>query len=342
MRKLLNTLYVTNPDIYLRRDGLNVIIDINGNKKGFPIHNFENIIIFQYTGISPALMQLCMEHNINVCFLSPYGKLQGKLSGPIKGNVLLRKEQYRISDDEDRSINYAKNFILGKIYNQKFRLSRGLRDHSEKIDRTVLERAIKKMDFDLSRVKEIENNESLLGLEGNNAREYFSGLKELIISNKEDFDFVERTRRPALDPTNSMLSFGYSLLASLTQGALETVGLDPYVGFYHKDRPGRASLALDLMEELRSYLVDSFVVTLINRKQMKQSDFWVKEDGAYLFTDDARMKFIKEWQTRLSNKIEHPFLEEQIEIGLIPYVQALLLARTVRGDLEMYPPFFCK
>lgn len=342
MRKLLNTLYVTNPDIYLRRDGLNIVIDINGDKKGFPIHNFENIIIFKYTGISPALMQLCMEHNINVCFLSPFGKLLGKVSGPIKGNVLLRKEQYRISDDEERSISYAKNFILGKIYNQKFRLRRGMRDHGEKIDRAILEKSIEKMELDLIQIKDITDNERLLGLEGNNAREYFSGLKELIVVNKSDFIFTERTRRPALDPTNSMLSFGYSLLASLTQGALETVGLDPYVGFYHKDRPGRASLALDLMEELRSYLVDSFVLTLINRKQINRSDFWVKEDGAHLFTDDARLKFITEWQTRLNDKIEHPFLEEQIEIGLIPYVQALLLARTVRGDLEMYPPFLCK
>lgn len=342
MRKFLNTLYIRDENTYLHRDGLNIVVEIDDEKRRFPIHYFENIILFNYVGMSPALMELCMENNVSVSFLSPFGKFRGKVEGPVRGNVLLRKEQYRISDDESKSLLYAKNFMIGKFYNQRFRLNRGIRDHSLKIDIDLVRNIRDLMTDDLEVVQDIETSEGLLGLEGNNAKYYFMGLRELILKEDETFTFLERTRRPPLDPVNALLSFGYTLLTILAQGALETVGLDPYVGFYHKDRPGRVSLALDIIEELRSYMVDSFILALINRRQFTAKDFWKKEDGAVLLTEKARDRFLLEWQKRLNTTINHPYLDETIELGLLPYVQSLLLARTIRKDIEQYPPFFCK
>jgi len=340
LRKLLNTLYVTKEDTYLAKDGSNIVVKQNGEKVfQSPVQNFENIICFTYVGMSPALMGLCIEKNVSVSFLTPWGKLQGKLVGPTRGNVLLRREQYRIADSDIR-LSYAKLFVFGKIYNSVKVLQRSFRDN-EKIDnRLDIEQSILKLKESKDNTKSANSLNELLGIEGDSSREYFKVFDNLILQNKNDFKFNGRYRRPPTDPVNAMLSLSYGMVRVLLENALETVGLDPYVGFYHTDRPGRTSLALDMMEELRAYMADRFVLTLINRKQINIDHFVTKENGAVLFTEEGLKVFLNLWNKRNQETIKHPFLEENVEIGLIPYVQSMLLARTIRGDLELYPPFF--
>ncbi len=339
MRKLLRTLYVTNPDLYLGRDGLTVVAWLNDKKVAqFPIHNFEEIVCFNYTGVSSALLQLCAEKEVSITLLSRTGKFRGKFYGPIKGNVLLRKEHYRISEDKDLALNYAKVFILGKTYNSARVLDRFIRDHKDASDR--VKDVKQKLSESRVRIMALNNYEELLGVEGDLSRDYFSVLNELIRRNKDYFQFNTRTRRPPLDPVNAMLSLTYSFIRVKMESALETVGLDPYVGFYHTDRPGRTGLALDMMEELRPYMGDRFVLSLINNGEVDKKDFMTKENHAVLFTEEGFKKFINLWNNRMQETIKHPFLEETINVGLIPYVQAMLLARCLRKDLEIYPPFF--
>lgn len=339
MRKLLRTLYVTNPDLYLGRDGLTVVAWLDDKKVAqFPIHNFEEIVCFNYTGVSSALLQLCAEKQVSVTLLSRTGKFRGKFYGPIKGNVLLRKEHYRISEDKDLSLNFAKVFILGKTYNSMRVLDRYIRDHKSTSIKII--EVKDKLSVARKRLMDIRSHEELLGVEGDLSREYFSVLDELITNQKDYFIFNTRNRRPPLDPVNAMLSLAYSFIRVKMESALETVGLDPYVGFYHTDRPGRTGLALDMMEELRPYMGDRFVLSLINNKEIDEKDFIIKENEAVLFTEDGFKKFIDLWNNRMQETIKHPYLEETINIGLIPYVQAMLLARCLRKDLEIYPPFF--
>lgn len=340
MRKLLNTLYITKEDTYLTKDGSNIVVKQNGEKVfQSPIQNFENIICFTYTGISPALMGLCIEKNVSVSFLTPWGKLQGKVIGPTKGNVLLRREQYRIADSDVR-LNYSKLFVLGKIHNSIKVLQRSLRDNENIDNRSEIEQSILKLKESKNNTKNANSLNELLGIEGDSSREYFKVFDNLILQNKEYFRFDGRYRRPPTDPVNAMLSLSYSMLRILLENALETTGLDPYVGFYHTDRPGRTGLALDMMEELRAYMADRFVLTLINRIQIKMDHFVTKENGAVLFTEDGLKNYLNLWNKRNQEEIKHPFLEEKVEVGLLPYVQAMLMARTIRGDLELYPPFF--
>lgn len=344
MRKLLNTLYITNPDATLGRDGENIVVRVNGQEVGRrPIHILEQIICFHYTGMNGALLKLCAQHHVTVSFLTPHGDFAGTFCGPTTGNVLLRREQYRIADCEERKLPVVQNFITAKIVNSYKILQRTLRDHGESVNRTILESAIAKLQTSAKSVQASENIDTLRGLEGESAKTYFAAFDEMILQQKSDFYFHGRNRRPPRDDTNALLSFAYSLLATECQSALEIVGLDPYVGLFHTDRPGRASLALDLMEELRAYRADRFVLSLINRKQITAKDFLQQQEGQGVYlTDEGRKKVIEEWQKRKFDTIEHPFLQEKVEIGLLPYVQAMLMARFIRGDLDGYPPFFVK
>lgn len=339
MRKMLNTLYVTTPDSYLTKEGENIIIKIDNEVKfRIPAHNLENILCFGYAGASPALMAHCAAHGIGLAFFSPHGKFLARVNGPVNGNVLLRRTQYRQSDDPVASAQFAKNFILGKVANSRTTLRRGIREYGGLS--TAAEKVAAYLKDRLNHIQVADNLEAIRGIEGESARAYFTVFDELIRHQKEDFFFKERTRRPPLDRMNSLLSFFYTMLHHDMQSALESVGLDPAVGFLHRDRPGRASLALDLMEELRSVLADRLALSLVNRKQVGRDDFYQKENGAILLQPETRKTLLTAWQKRKQEEVMHPFLEEKIPIGLIPYTQALLLARTLRGDLDEYPPFF--
>lgn len=343
MRKLLNTLYVTSPDTYLSLDGENIVIlkeDVEALR--VPLHNLESIVTFGYTGASPALMGACAKRNIALSFMKSNGRFLARVVGEVRGNVTLRKAQYRLSDDEVASHKIAKNFIIGKIYNSRWVVERATRDHALRLDVKKLKGISEILANSLKLVESTKNLEQLRGVEGEAAAQYFRVLDDLILQQKEDFYFDYRNKRPPLDNVNALLSFGYTLLAHDIAAALETVGLDPYVGFLHRDRPGRVSLALDLMEELRAVYVDRFVISLINRKEINASGFTQMENGAVIMDDDTRRNVLKAWQSRKQEKITHPFLQERIEWGLVPYAQAMLLARFIRGDLDGYPAFLWK
>ncbi len=343
MKKLLNTLYITDPQYWLSLEGEAVIIKSMEEKIGsVPLHNLQSIVCFGFAGVSPALMRRCTERNIALCFVSNSGKFMGRIIGESHGNVLLRKEQYRISDDNERSCKISINFIIGKLYNSKWVLERCLRDHSLRVDTERLKAVSLFLSESIKKINLCNDSETLRALEGNAAKAYFGVFDELILQNKEDFFFHGRNRRPPQDMVNAMLSFAYTLLSSECICALESVGLDAYVGFMHCDRPGRASLALDLMEELRAVLADRFVLTLINNRNICSKDFIKMENGSVIMTDEARKNFLKLWQEKKKESITHPFLKEKIEWGLVPYVQSLLLARTIRGDIDAYPPFLWK
>lgn len=343
MKKLLNTLYITSTNRYLSLDGENVVVLEEQEEIGrVPLHNLEGIVTFGYTGASPALMGACAQRNIGLSFMSGSGRFLARVSGEVRGNVTLRKQQYRLSEDKEKSIKIARNCIVGKVYNSRWILERAARDYPLRLD---AERLKGKSMFLAERLKDIrvcENAETLLGLEGESASVYFSVFDDLILQQKETFCFRGRNRRPPLDNVNAMLSFAYSLLAGMCTSALETVGLDPYVGFFHTDKPGRVSLSLDMMEELRGVVADRFVLTLINKKIVDNDGFIKKESGAVVMEEETRKIFLTQWQNKKKESITHPFLGEKIEWGLVPYVQAMLLARYIRGDLDEYPPFLWK
>lgn len=342
MKKLLNVLFVTHPDAKVNLDTDNVFVKIDDEiMLRVPLLNLEQIVLFNYFGATPQLLGECVKRKISVSFLSEYGKYYGTFHGESSGNVLLRREQYRIADDS-RALEYAKNFIFGKLHNQKWIIERGIRDYSLRIDTMFLKKQSEFIGDQLKKISNIESDENLRAAEGNVAHYYFSAFDKLILQNKEFFTFKNRNRRPPTDAVNAMLSFAYTLLASECRHALEVVGLDSYVGFLHSDRPGRASLALDLMEELRPHFADRFVLSLINRNEVSESDFEFQSSGAVYLSSDSRKKFLSSWQNRKKEDITHPFLKEKVEWGLVPYCQALLLARTIRGDLDGYPPFLWK
>ncbi|ACL75835.1 type I-C CRISPR-associated endonuclease Cas1c [Ruminiclostridium cellulolyticum] len=343
MRKLLNTVYITSPDSYLSLDGENLVV-FKGNTEAvrLPLHNLESIIAFGYTGASPALMGACAKRNISLSFMTQNGKFLARVVGEVRGNVTLRKVQFRLSDNMEESTKIARNFIFGKIYNGRWVIERATRDYSERLDVNKLKRVSEGLAKALNLVLNCENLDELRGFEGEAATQYFSVLDDLILQQKDKFFFHGRNKRPPLDNVNAMLSFVYTLLAHDTAATLETVGLDPYVGFMHRDRPGRISLALDLMEEMRSVYADRFVISLINKRVINDSGFTQKEDGAVIMDDDTRRTILQAWQSRKQEKITHPFLQEKLEWGLVPYAQAMLLARFIRGDLDEYPPFLWK
>ena len=343
MRHLLNTLFITTENAYLSLDGENVVASQGQKELGrFPLHNLSSIITFSYSGASPALMGACAQRQIDLVFCTPRGRFLARTSGEYQGNVLLRRTQYRLADDPIQSCRVASNFIFGKIYNSRWSIERTIRDHPLRVDTTKLKDTSQKLKDLLSGIASETSLDSLRGLEGVGATLYFDTLDCMILNNKEDFFFRNRNRRPPLDNMNAMLSFSYTLLANDCAAALNTVGLDPYVGFLHRDRPGRISLALDLMEELRSCMADRLVLTLVNNRMVSGEDFISRESGAVIMRDDARRVFLKSWQAKKQETITHQYLKEKMPWGLVPYVQALLLARYLRGDLDQYPPFLWK
>ncbi len=343
MRHLLNTLFVTTEDAYLSLDGENVVVNQRQQELArFPLHTLSGILSFSYAGASPALMGACAERQIGLSFCTPRGRFLARVSGRSQGNVLLRRTQYRIADDPWQSCHVARTSIMAKVYNARFVLERTRRDHALRVDSEALERVSCALRALQDEIAGVEDMESLRGLEGAAAAGYFSVFDELILNRKEAFFFHGRSRRPPLDRVNALLSFAYSLLAGDCTSALEAVGLDAYVGFLHRDKPGRASLALDLMEELRPVMADRFVLTLVNNRVLAPEDFDLRESGAVLLTDAGRKTFLQHWQKKKQESITHPFLEESIPWGLVPYVQALLLARFLRGDTDGYPPFLWK
>lgn len=343
MKKLLNTLYALSEDLYLSLDGENVVANRDRQELArYPLHTLQSIVSFSYAGLSPALMGECAKRGIGVALCSPSGRFLARVSGEINGNVLLRRKQYRVADDPAENCRIARCMIFGKLYNSRWSIERTKRDHGMRVDADKLGAASAQLKELLPKALEQTSLESLRGLEGNGANAYFSVLDQLILNDKGTFQFHDRSRRPPLDPVNAMLSFAYSILAHDCASALEAVGLDPYVGFLHRDRPGRTSLALDLMEELRPCMADRFVLTLINNRVMGEKDFIRQESGAVLLHDDGRKTFFKYWQEKKREELTHPYLGEKLQWGMVPYIQAQLLARYLRGDLDGYPPFLWK
>ncbi len=341
MKHLGNILYVTTPEAFLSLDGENVIIKKEeGASTRLPLHNLENIVCFTWQGASPALMCACAEHNIGLSFLTPNGRFQGRVTGKVKGNVLLRKKQYDVSESKQDSVPIAASFLMGKISNCRKVLDRAIRDHAMLVNVEALTGASYFMKETLKALQSCTSIGDLMGFEGSAAKIYFGVFDQLILQQREDFQFKERSRRPPLDNMNSLLSFLYTLLTNEVASALEVVGLDPYVGFLHQDRPGRPSLALDLMEELRPVFADRLALSLVNRKQVTGKGFTQKESGGILMDDETRKAVLTAWQEKKKEEIVHPYLKEKIPFGLIPHVQSMLLARYLRGDLDAYPPFF--
>lgn len=340
MKKLLNTLYVTTPEAYLALDGENVIVRKEDEVLGrVPLHTLESILVFTYPGASPALLGACAQRGVGVSFFTPHNRFLARMQGAVHGNVLLRKAQTLWSEDAPRSLEAAKAFMIGKVYNEKWVVERTLRDHPERVDSERLGVVSARLSAYLRDMPACGTLTDLRGLEAVAAQAYFSVLDEMILGDKRAFSFTGRSRRPPLDRVNALLSFAYALLARECAAGLEGVGLDPCIGFMHEDRSGRASLALDLMEELRAPVADRFVLMLINRRMLEAKDFDTQENGAVLITDTARRAFLGAWQQRKQETITHPFLEEKVPWGLVPFVQAQLLSRWIRGDLDAYPPF---
>lgn len=340
MRKLLNTLYVTTPDSYLSKDGENIVVSVKQQEVfRIPALNVEAVVTFGYMGASPGLMKLCAENGIGLTFLSPTGRFISRVQGQVHGNVLLRKSQYALADNDDISTGIAKICIAGKIQNYRNILRRFERDYGKKEE---IENAVREFDRSKQSILNAVSKDIIRGFEGDAANCYFSVFPHLIVNQQSDFPFNGRNRRPPKDAVNAMLSLAYTLLTNDMSAALETVGLDPYVGFLHTLRPGRVSLALDMIEELRAYLGDRFVISLINRKQITASDFLYQGEKGVVMTDNGRKVFLSAWQQRKKETITHPYLQEKIQIGLIPYVQAMLMARFIRGDLDNYPVFLIK
>ena len=340
MRKLLNTLYVTTQEAYLSKDGLNVVVSVKQQEVfRIPAINIEGIVTFGYMGASPGLMKLCSDSGISLTFLSPHGRFVSRVQGATHGNVLLRKAQYALSDDEEWSLHVAQLMIAAKIQNYRNILRRYIRDYG---DCQEVDDAVRVLDANKRYALHAEDKTKLMGFEGIASNAYFEVLSKLILNQKEAFPFNGRNRRPPKDAVNAMLSLAYTLIANDCAAALETVGLDPYVGFLHALRPGRTSLALDMMEEFRAYLGDRFVLSLINKRQISPKDFLYQGDSGVILTDSGRKTFITSWQNRKRETIIHPYLNEKVEIGLLPYVQAMMLARYIRKDIDDYPVFLIK
>ncbi len=340
MRKLLNTLYVTTPEAYLSKDGQNIVVSVRQEEVfRIPVINIEAIVTFGYMGASPGLMKLCGESGIALTFLSPNGRFISRVQGAVRGNVLLRKAQYSLSDDEKWSLHVARLMIAAKIQNYRSILRRYCRDYGGCQE---VESAVSMLELNKNRALAASDKNELIGFEGIASNIYFNVLPCLILNQKESFPFNGRSRRPPRDAVNAMLSLAYTLIANDIAAALETVGLDPYVGFLHSLRPGRTSLALDMMEEFRAYLGDRFVLSLINKRQIPPKDFMHQGDYGVVMTDNGRKTFLTAWQNRKRETIIHPYLNEKVEVGLLPHVQALMLARYIRNDIDDYPVFLIK
>lgn len=338
MKKLLNTLYITRQESYLHKERETIVIKQGKNKLGqFPALTINNIMCFGQISVSPFLMGYCGEQGIGLAFYSEYGKFLARVQGKQSGNVLLRRTQYRWADDQEKSASIARLMVAAKITNCRSIILRDIRNHG---DSAELSEAAEKLAISLRRVQYAESVAQAMGMEGDAASSYFGAFNHLLRG--AGFEFGGRIRRPPTDPVNALLSYAYSLITHECASALQGVGLDPYVGFLHQDRTGRVSLALDLLEEFRAPWADRFVLTLINRRQVKQKDFVTEASGAVRLTDDARKEFLVSWQERKQEEITHPYLQESVPIGMLPHCQAMLLARHLRGDTEFYPPYYLK
>jgi CRISPR-associated protein Cas1 len=344
LKHLLNTLYITSPEAALFKEGETVEVKVGTEVKAkIPIHTLSGIVVFGNAYCSPPLMGLCAKNHVAISFLSEYGRFIAKVVGPVSGNVHLRREQYRKADDSADSAEIARTLVIGKIANCRTVFQRALRDHPDNPGATEIESAVDKMGNILQNLTgEGLSLDVVRGKEGEAGNYYFGVFDHLIMSQKQDFVFQTRNRRPPMDRVNSLLSFFYTLLVHDVESALEAVGLDPAVGFLHRDRPGRPGLALDLMEELRPVLADRLALSLINRNQLRGKDFEVTATGAVTLDPNVRKLVLSAYQTRKQEEITHPYLGEKISIGLLPFVQAMLLARHLRGDIDGYPPFIWK
>ena len=343
MKKHLNTLFVTTQGAYLSKDGETVVVKVEKEiRLRIPIHTIGGIVCFGNVMCSPFLMGFCAERDVAISFLTEYGRFLARVQGPVSGNVLLRREQYRRADDMNASAEMARAVLTGKLANCRTVLGRALRDHSDKLNVDEVREASQRINSSLQRLQSDLPLNVLRGFEGEAAHTYFSVFDHLITSQKEDFIFRERNRRPPLDNVNCLLSFLYTLVLHDVRSALESVGLDPAVGFLHRDRPGRPGLALDMMEEFRPFLADRLTLSLINLNQVQTKGFKKMESGAVLMDDETRKAVLVAYQKRKQDEIMHPFLEEKVPIGLLFHMQALLLARCLRGDLDGYPTFIWK
>lgn len=346
MRHHLNTIYVTSEDAWLRKDGANIVVEVEGAERGrAPMHMIGGVVCFGRPGASPALMAACAEEGIAMSFLTPEGKFLARIEGARTGNVLLRRTQYRVADDPARAAHIVRGIVTAKAANQRTVLRRALRDHGARMEvagRNAIEKAEMRLGHIARKAAVAEDVASLRGHEGEAAALYFSAFDTMIQGDRSIFSFRGRSRRPPLDRVNALLSFLYAMLGHDCRSALESVGFDPQVGLLHADRPGRASLALDLMEELRPVLADRLALTLINRGQVKARDFAIDEGGAVSLTEDGRKAVLVAWQDRKKRDLRHPFLGETMPLGLVPHIQALLLSRHLRGDIDGYPPFVWK
>ena len=343
MKKYLNTLYVTTQGAYLSKEGETVVVKVDGEVRlRIPIHTIGGIVCFGNVGCSPFLMGFCAENQVALSFLTEYGRFLAKVQGPVSGNVLLRREQYRKADDLAFSAGVAKFILTGKIANCRAVLQRALRDHGDKINEKEVRNAVVRLNRQLEFFDQEYPLDVLRGLEGDSAHIYFNVFDHLIVAQKDAFRFDERSRRPPLDYVNCLLSFIYTLVMHDVRSALETVGLDPAVGFLHRDRPGRPGLALDLMEEFRPFIADRLTLSLINLQRVQDKGFKKMDSGAVIMNDDTRKTVLVAYQERKHEEITHPFLGEKVMIGIIFNIQALLMARYLRGDLDGYPPFVWK
>jgi len=343
MRRMLNTLYVTSEGAWLRKDGANLVVEVDGVERGrAPLHMLDGVVSFGRPGGSPALMAACAEARVAVSYLSPNGRFMARVEGPRSGNVLLRRTQFRVADDPARTVPIVRGIVAAKAFNQRTVVLRALRDHADTMPAPAADAlsAVERRLGDVARRTLIVTDvDGLRGLEGEAAAAYFGIFDSLIRSPDPAFRFRGRSRRPPLDRINALLSFLYAMLGHDCRSALESHGLDPQVGFLHADRPGRASLALDLMEELRPVLADRLALSLVNRGQVSADDFTVEEAGGVRLTDDARKRVLVAWQERKRDELRHPFLGETAPLGLVAHLQAQLLARHLRGDLDGYPSF---
>jgi CRISPR-associated protein Cas1 len=344
MKKLFSNLYITTQETYVSKERENIVVSFHG-KEIFraPIHLINSIVCFGNVMCSPFLFGLCAENNVAVSFFTEYGKYIAKVQSPVSGNVLLRKQQYKYSEDKSFCLETAKSVLIGKLNNSRTVINRALRDHEDKMKNSAKVRQVSEsLNRSLNRVLAAQDIDILRGMEGEAANSYFSVFDEMILNNKESFYMKERTRRPPLDNVNCLLSFIYTLLARDVSSALEGVGLDAQVGFLHKDRPGRPSLALDLMEEFRSVIADRLVLTLINLSQLEEKGFTKSQSGAVIMTDENRKIVLDAYRKRKEEEVFHPFFKENVQIGILFHAQALLFARRIRGDIDAYPPFIWK
>lgn len=344
MKKLLNTLYATTEGASLRKDGENVVAEVDGAERGrVPLHMLGGVVVFGGIFVSPPLIGALARAGITLVLLDRQGRFEARVEGPVSGNVLLRRAQYQASEQPD---DIVRSIVSAKIANQRAVLQRALRDHGEGMEaerRAAVEGMVDRLERILRRVAFTnEGIETLRGAEGEAANGYFAVFGDLIRSPDADIRFNGRSRRPPRDPVNALLSFLYTLLTHDCRSAAESVGLDPAVGFLHRDRPGRPSLALDLMEELRPVMADRLALSLINRRQLRSSDFETRDGGAVLLSVAGRKTVLTAWQERKKEERKHPFLDEMAPLGLVPYLQSQLLARHLRGDLDAYPPWFWK